>query len=559
MTRRLLLAVAVQIVLLTGVFGQTAPATYRIAFTDKTNTPYTIDHPEAYLGQRSIERRQQQGIPIDPFDLPVDPAYVDALLASGQFELMYCSKWTNSVTIHSTDTLALDTIDQLPFVASVRLLADGRPHSDRRGDKFRTPVSKGGISGPYEPLYGESFRQIEMLNGHLLHAAGAMGQGMRIGVLDSGFDHADSLPAFADLFARNGVVMTEDVVDEDGDVYHDHWHGRTVLSCLAGHVDGHLLGSAPEADYVLVRTENAASEYIVEEDNWVRGAELCDSLGCDVLNTSLGYTTFDDSLQDHDYADMDGMTTRISIAASIAASRGMVVVVSAGNSGAGAWHYIGAPADAAGVLAVGAVGPDRVTASFSSRGPSSDGRVKPDVAAVGFQAYGLGIDGSRVDPINGTSFSSPVLAGGVTCLWQLHPDRTAAEVRDAVIRSASRYSAPDSATGYGIPDLWRAHLLLNGRDLTGLSSTQFMEIAPVPFTDHFELVLFTGGADRLDVRLYGPEGRMTWEASKPLDPGTYQRLWLGDPALAALSAGVYVLDAVIGSAHLRRSLVKAEQ
>ncbi|MCB9169215.1 MAG: S8 family serine peptidase [Flavobacteriales bacterium] len=540
-----------------GSRAQTAPATYRVAFTDKTNTPFSIDHPEAFLSQRAIDRRLRQEIAIDELDLPVDPAYVDALMAAGAFQLMYRSKWTNSVTIRSTDTLALDSIGDLYFVSSVRMVGSGDGHPRRVGDKFDPAAPKGMIGGYYEPIYGESYRQIEMLNGHLLHAAGAEGQGMCIGILDSGFDHADSLPAFAELFARGGILMTEDVVDEDGDVYHEHWHGRTVLSCMAGRIDGHLLGTAPLADFVLVRTENANSEYIVEEDNWVRGAELCDSMGCDVLNTSLGYTTFDDSLQDHTYGDMNGTTARISIAASIAATRGMVVVVSAGNSGDKDWHYIGAPADAEGILAVGAVGPDRSVAAFSSRGPSSDGRVKPDVAAVGLHAYGLGFDGDQVESINGTSFSGPILAGGLACLWQLHPDRSAEEIRQAVIQSASHHAHPDDDLGYGIPDLWRAHLLLGGTDLTGLANATFLEVMPVPFTDHFELALFTGDADRSEIRLYGPDGRQVWEANKALDPHTYQRLWLGDAALRGLSAGAYVMVVDLGSAHLRRSIVKA--
>ena len=212
-----------------------------------------------------------------------------------------------------------------------------------------------------------------------------------------------------------------------------------------------MLGTAPNADYVLLRTENADSEFIVEEDNWVSGAEIADSIGCDVLNTSLGYTEFDDTAQNHTYADLDGQTARISIAAGIASRKGMIPVNSAGNSGEDDWHYIGAPADAFDILAVGAVNNERMVAPFSSRGPSADGRVKPDVCAVGWGAIGLGIDGLRPDPLNGTSFSSPITCGLVACLWQLHRDKSAHEVMDAV-----RQAKPEGAAVAGkgkVPDV----------------------------------------------------------------------------------------------------------
>lgn len=538
------------------VHAQTAPATYLIEFTDKNGTPYSLAQPEAYLSPRALERRERQAIALDSSDLPVDPAYVSALLAAASVELVGTSRWQNSATIRTTDTLALDTLDEFSFVRSLRCLRDGRERPSRVYSKIPTMV-RNSVNAPYEQYYGSSFRQISMMNGHLLHEMGARGEGILMGILDSGFEHADILPAFGPLRARSGIVLTADLVSGDGDVFQDHWHGRSVLSVIAADLPGTLIGISPEVRVALVRTEDAATEYIVEEDNWVRGAELLDSLGCDVLNTSLGYTLFDDSTQDHSVADLDGLTTRISIASGLAVRKGMVVVNSAGNSGEGDWYRISAPADALGILAVGAVDVQRESAPFSGHGPSADGRVKPDVCAVGQGTAGLDLDGIHVANINGTSFSGPLVAGGVACLWQLHPDRSAMEVMDAVRQSASHFTTPDENVGYGVPDLWRAHLLLSGEDLTGLTEALFFDVMPVPFTDHLEVELFTGSEDLLQVDLYDVTGRPAWTVQERLEYRTYHRLWLADPDLAMLPAGTYILRLRIGDRMSQRSIVKS--
>lgn len=543
--------------LLTGVFAQTGPALYWVRFTDKASTPYSLTTPEAYLSERSISRRTAQGIAIDSLDLPIDPLYISELLAAGDFTLVNRHKWFNAVTIASTDTLALDSLDLLPHVGEVRMLHDGRQREHTGRDKFAC-VEKQGIGGYYTSIYGAALRQVEMMNVHLLHEhANARGEGMLLGVLDSGFEGVDSLPAFAALRARDGIVVARDFSYPPSDVFNDHWHGRSVLGCIAAYLPGQLVGTAPGVDVALLRTEVAATEYLVEEDNWVSGAEFADSLGCDILTTSLGYSTFDDSTQDHSYADMDGLTTRISIASGIAARKGIVVVNSAGNSGNNPWHYITAPADAVGILAVGAVGTERRTATFSSRGPSVDGRVKPEVAAVGWGTAGMGADGNLAN-INGTSFSGPLVAGGVACLWQLHPDRSAEQIVAAVMASASLHHRPDDEQGHGIPDFWRAHLLLGGTDLTGLRASTFFELWPVPFTDGFDLALFTGGSDRVRVELFDPSGRKVWEGADAVDHDVYTILRVDDAALRGLVPGCYVLRATTGSADLLRPVIKLD-
>jgi serine protease AprX len=309
---------------------------------------------------------------------------------------------------------------------------------------------------------------------------------------------------------------------------------------------------------VLLRTEDVNSEYPVEEDNWIRGAEFADSIGCDVLNTSLGYNEFDDSTMNHTYADLDGSTLRNSIAAGIAAKKGMIPVQSAGNSGAAAWHYISAAADAIDILSVGAVNMDREVAGFSSRGPSADGRVKPDVSAVGAGAIGLGAEGMDIAAISGTSFSSPIMCGLVTCLWQLHRSRTAHEVMDAVRRSASHFNTPNDSIGYGIPDFWRAHLLLGGEDLTYLQAPQFFNVYPLPFTDHLNIELYAGEEASVDLEIVDVSGRSVLVRNLSVEPKAFQQVRVDDHGLATLPNGSYTLRANIGGrAEITQRLVKA--
>lgn len=549
---RLLASSLVALLIATNLLGQTAPDTYWVQFTDKSNTPYSIGEPEQFLSTRSIARRQAQGIAIDESDLPVDPAYIAGVLATGDVQLINRSKWFNAVTIRTADAGALTAIAALPFVsqvrASVRLMGD--PTAPDKFTLLDAPALAERGGQPED--YGLSWGQIAMLNGQALHSVDAKGQGMLIGVLDSGFDNADSLPAFADLRAREGILMTRDMVNHDGDVYDDHWHGRSVLSFMTGILPGFLQGTAPLADYVLVRTEEAATEYIVEEDNWVAGAEFCDSIGCDVLNTSLGYTTFDDTLQDHVYADMNGITTRISIAAGMASQKGMIPVNSAGNSGNSDWHYIGAPADAIGILAVGAVGWDEAHAPFSSWGPSSDGRVKPDVCAMGWGAYGLRFEGDSVAPISGTSFSSPILAGLVACLWQLHPERNAHDIMDAVRRSADLWTNPNDSMGYGIPDFGWAHDYLLQTAGVGALAGEGLIAYPNPFDESFA-VQVPGGSEGIPVsiELLDACGRMVHAAKQR---GSASR-WMVE-GVSALPGGIYTLRVVAGTRSLATRVVK---
>lgn len=531
--------------------GQTSPDTYWVPFTDKENTPFSLDQPEQFLSARAIQRRTTQGIGYDQLDLPVDPAYITAVLNTGEVDLLNQSKWFNGITIRTTDLDALSAIQSLGFVNALQPTGVSMAGQSRQ-PKFLelAPV----LDRDGEPeLYGTAFRQIEMLNGHQLHAIQAKGQGMLIGVLDSGFLGVDSAIAFQSLRDRDGIVLTRDLVRHDGDVFDDHYHGRSVLSCMAADLDGVILGTAPGADYVLIRTENAESEYPVEEDNWIAGAELADSIGCDVLNTSLGYTTFDDSTMDHTYAQLDGQTLRISIAARIAVQKGMIPVHSAGNSGTSEWRYIGAPADAIDILAVGAVGDVENSAPWSSRGPSADGRVKPDVCAMGWGSIVLRENVDSVVAANGTSFASPILAGLVACLWQLHPNNTAPEVMAAVRQSASFYTAPSDSLGYGVPDFALAHTILLATSIRSTTDQGTLHMYPLPFTDQLNIAFRDPVAGPLQLTLLDLAGRTVWSGSQA---PTGNRLQVG--GLGEMAEGLYVLQLTDQQGTvLTRSVIKA--
>lgn len=533
--RKWLLGTLAAALLSLGTHAQTAPDTWWVRFNDKSGTPYSLDAPEAFLTPRAIQRRVAQGIALDETDLPVAPAYIDAVLATGDVSLRNRSKWFNAITIRTADEAALQAIAQLPFVTELRAAA--KPIHQRRDSlKLELVPHAGPRDG--EGTYGASFLQVAMMNGHLLHELGARGEGMLIGVLDSGFNGVDWMEGFAVLRDRGGVMHVRDMVEPGGNVYTEHDHGRYVLSCMAAVLEGQLVGTAPMADHVLVRTEDVASEFLVEEDNWVSGAELCDSLGVDILNTSLGYTTFDWEEQDHSYADMDGATTRISIAGGMASAKGMIPVTSAGNKGETDWLHISVPADAIDILAVGAVDAESLPAPFSSHGPSADGRVKPDVSAMGFGTIVIDQEGTGIINGNGTSFSAPLVAGLVACLWQLHPERSATEVMDAVRRSASHYDAPQSQLGCGIPDFMVAHQLLTSTGIQG-NDAAAMAVFPVPFSEGFSLKLPSIALQQDErISLYDAMGRLAWTGTLSLRDGLAQA---GDGRLAALTPGIYVL------------------
>ena len=483
----------------TTVFSQSYPGKYWVKLTDKNNNGFDISHPEEFLSQRALDRRNRYNIDIKENDLPVSQVYIDSLETLGCTVLLK-SKWFNAVTIATTDTALLDTIENIGFVE----------HIDRFSNQLKTSSKTNsgtkefkGIDDFYD--YGNGYNQIHIHNGEVLHNNDYKGQGMLIAILDAGFLNVDNIDAFTHLFTDNRILATRNIVSGIDSVYGYHTHGTMVLSTIASYLPGEFIGTAPEASFVLVRTEDGASEYLIEEDYWDIGAEYADSIGADVINSSLGYTTFNDSRQNHTYSDLDGRTCRSSIAATIAASKGIAVVNSAGNEGSSAWKYIGAPADADSILTVGSISTSGVISSFSSRGPAADGRLKPNVVAVGSSSTVIDASGN-VTSNSGTSFSSPITAGLVACLWQAKPELTNIQLFDLIQKSASQYNNSDTVYGYGIPDYSEA--LLNIQELNGFTNVdKFIYTSSNPVENEISFKFYSTSKQEISIGLYDMLGR----------------------------------------------------
>jgi serine protease AprX len=437
---------------------------YWIVFTDKNATPYTTANPSAFLSSRSILRRQNQNIAITTDDLPVDPNYISQVLATGAVTLNYRSRWMNAISITTTDANALVAIAALPFVQSVGPVqrVGHADHFSEEADEVAAinTARVGNNSSLLAYNYGSSYGQVHQINADCLHNQGFNGAGKIIAVLDDGFNNVNSVSAFDSIRLNNQILGTYDFVLGVQNVYSVGGHGTMCLSDMAANLPGQIIGTAPGASYYLLRTEDAATEYLIEEDNWVAGAEYADSVGADIISTSLYYEEFDDPAQNHTYADMDGRTTVCAIAAVYTARVGMLTFACAGNSGTSPWFYLGSPADADSILAVGAVDASGNIANFSSRGPSADGRIKPDISAMGVNAVVVNSSGA-VTTASGTSFATPLSAGGAACLWQSAPTYTAMQLRHAIHMSADQWANPDSLKGYGIPDYCLSNIILS--------------------------------------------------------------------------------------------------
>ena len=433
-----------------------------VEFTDKNNSPFCTCRPASFLSARALERRARAGIAVEENDLPVNPAYVQALKDAGA-QLHSTSRWMNAATVIADSASAM-RLTQFPFVRKVQYLGPDIPlrNPPNRPAKKRAPVAESPVVRGESSVFGYAGMQNSLLGVPFLYAAGHRGAGIWVAVMDGGFLHADTLPFF-DRAAREGRLFQGwDFVEHDSAVYESAVHGMAVLSLMAADLPGYFVGTAPEATYFLIKTEDTGGEFPVEEANWVAGAEWADSIGADMINASLGYTVFNDSTLNYPYADLNGHSRIGSRGAAIAASKGMIVCNSAGNSGDDPWPWIGVPADAPGVIAVGAVRADEKRASFSSTGPSADGRIKPDLVAPGEMIVVAGENGTDLSLSSGTSLAAPMLTGAIASLWSAFPKRPAAEILDAVFQSADQAANPDVLRGYGLPDLARAWLSLGG-------------------------------------------------------------------------------------------------
>ncbi len=434
---------------------------YLVKLKNKGGTPFTIANPIAYLTQRSIDRRTRYGIAIDSTDLPVTPSYVTQIRNVPNVTVLNVSKWLNSISILTTDANAITTISGFSFVQSIGGIAARTNENGRlAGNKFEMeeiinplPFTERAeqIEADFYNYGTSSYNEIHLHNAEFLHNIGLRGQGMQVALLDAGFTGFSNLRSFDSMNVNSQLLGTWDFVSGNADV-NDHSHGMQCLSIIAANIPGQFIGKAPKANFYLYRTEDAPTEYPIEEHNWSCGAERADSNGTDVISTSLGYTTFDNATFNHTYNDMNGNTTMCAIAADLAAKKGMIVFAANGNDGTGAWHFLSTPADGDSVVAVGAVNAAGVVGSFSSYGPSSDGQIKPDVASVGVNTV-IQNSNNTVGTGNGTSFACPNMAGMGTCLWQGFPEFSNIKVVRAIQQAGSIFATPNDRIGYGIPNM----------------------------------------------------------------------------------------------------------
>jgi serine protease AprX len=424
---------------------------YFVYLKDKTGTEFKISEPGKFLSPRSLNRRTTQRINITARDLPVSATYVNQIKTTGA-KVTGSSKWLNAILLEATPT-QLTAIKALPFVLSV----DG--NTSINGLRLAGPLKNKWENGTEIDFnYGSALPQIQQLGADEMHKKDITGKGMLVGILDSGFDRANTIDALKTIFTEKRVLDTYDFVDREVNVYNEDGHGTAVMSCIGANLTGKLIGTAPDASFVLYRTEDVYSESKIEEVYWLFAAEKADSIGVDVINSSLGYTTFDNAAQDYKYADMTGDKTICARAADFAVGVGISVVVSAGNDGNNTWKYVGTPADADSVISVGAVDLNGNISSFSSFGPNAKKNIKPELVARGTGTV-VASGSNGIGGANGTSFSSPVMAGFVASFKSAYPRIPAMKIKEIMIKSANLYLTPNERFGYGLPSFGKAVVL----------------------------------------------------------------------------------------------------
>lgn len=512
--------------------------TYWVYLTDKQFSKYTIEIPQDFLSSKAIDRRLRNNIAINQTDLPVSSFYVSQIEALGA-NIITKSRWLNALSITVSNPEILDQIKELPFVKSVQVVKkyksikeDILMHHDDLRFEYKTDLSNYGLAG----------NQFGMIEGPYLHDKGFTGEGMVIAVFDAGFTGVDTGIGFSSVWSKDQILGVWNFADNNDSVFISSYHGTWVLSIMAGDIPGTYIGAAPDAEYYLFRTEVSDSEYIAEEHFWLAAAEQADFLGVDIINSSLSYTTFDVSENDHTYADLDGNTTIITKAADMAASKGILVCSSAGNYAQDSWKYIGAPADGDSVFSIGAVDGERLYAPFSSVGPTSDGRIKPDISVQGMNSTVLSPEGI-VYVGSGTSFSSPLAAGASAILWQANPDKSNMEIIQAMKKSASQFQHPDNKLGWGIPNLIIADMYLKG--FAGQQDAELFTAFANPSGGNLYLVIYAPVENNARVELYDLSGKLVMEYKPEFsDAGINPLIISGLPEYVA--GGMYLLTVKTG-------------
>ncbi len=506
---------------------------YRVYFSDKGENESLLQNPHSFLSLKAIDNKAKRNTVIDRADLPVSRQYLASLQELGLTVKMK-SRWFNYALVNGTDVP--DKVNALPFVVKVE-------------EAQKYPVVYSGADGAKTTanlIYGESSNQIEMLNGDYIHNLDRLGQGMTIAVLDGGFSGANLISGLDTLRMSGRLLGTYNFVDNDTNIYSVGNHGTDVLSIMAGYVDSFFVGTAIRANYWLLKSEDQASETTAEMDNWLAAAEFADSVGADIISSSLGYNTFDGGVGDLAYSDMDGNTALVTRAADMAAKKGILVITSAGNEGTSQWKYIIAPADGDSVLTVGGVDEFRNYASFASQGPTADGRIKPIVSA---RAAGTAYVSTVVRRGNGTSFSCPVISGLAACLWQEYPTKTNMEIYEAIRTTASHAHNPNNEIGFGIANFAAASWTISNPENELVKPK--IEVYPNPVSAEIN-INFNGlaGNEAVSIKLFDMSGQelQSVEFNQVASP----ELTLEAPK----QAGTYLLSIRIGDKVYLRKITK---
>jgi serine protease AprX len=512
---------------------------YRVYFKDKGGNNINNTSLSNLVSQRAIERRKKTGIIQADFrDLPVWQGYLTQIKSAG-LTLHCTSKWMNTALFRSLTLVDISSILDLPFVADVKIVK--RPGAKSSFSNKLDFAEKADDFTAYD-------RPITMVNGYALHNSGFIGNNVLIAVLDGGFIDADRISSLGHLRNREGIKYTFDFVNKSEYVYNSSSHGTAVLSILAGKAGGYLAGTATGSDYLLLKTEDVGSEYPCEEDFWAAGAEFADSLGADIISSSVGYYNFDDPALNYKYSDLDGNTAFVTKAADIAASKGILVITSAGNERNKEWKRIIFPSDGDSVLSSAAVQGNNIISAFSSAGPASDGRIKPDISTMGVSVP-LQTSTTSVTRGSGTSFSCPVLSGLAACLIQAVPEAGNFDIIEALRVSTDRFYSPDSLYGYGIPDMLVALNKLQEKFIKIPEDTPLA--VPNPTTGDFEII-FREPTSKLSIEIFSMNGTMIFRKIIPEFAG--RRIIVTE--LQNHDQGIYLIRSVTDSGTSVQKVIK---
>jgi hypothetical protein len=467
--------------------AQSPQYAFRVYFNNKAATQFTLNNPVEFLSQRAIDRRLKYNITVDSSDLPVNAAYIDSVLEKTDGTLHSCSRWNNAIVILLNDSSAIHQIDTLPFFEGAQLVgfyATGlsRPLSIDDSTLGQKPTDFD------QNFYAAAWTQIHLCHGEFLHQNGKAGAGVLIALIDAGFEGVSTAAAFDTLLQDNRLADRWNFVHDTLLRQDEGGHGTKTFSCIAGYLPGVYVGTAPEASFALYTSEDLDSEQPIEEDNWTAAAERADSIGSDLISTSVGYNTFDSPFSDYVYSDLDGHSTYIARAVNTASAKGIVVVASAGNEGTSPWQHILTPGDADSALTIGSVNAQKIPASSTGLGPNASGRTKPDVAGLGVGTAVVTPSGS-IENNSGTSFSTPVIAGLTACLLQAAPDNSPGIIRQIIRSVSDHFNNPDNVTGYGIPDFQAAYNLITSVSELMPPEKNRIRIYPNPARNQLNILL----------------------------------------------------------------------